>query len=212
MPTSKRFYVKRVDRLCENWSQQIAEHFQDSNGKVYKFLKENFTNSKLLEVDFGAETSVFLKQTVLKSNSPIVFSHGDFNRTNIMLTFDNENDVSNQSQNWNSMKLVDFDFSCYNFRGVDLGKFMTICDKSELFSDEDLVSDEKMLKLIDYYIEECCNIHGEQFRLEEINQPQQILNEAKLFSLYFFIVDTCFCVWYALFIKPEEFEGFVVSF
>jgi len=68
---------------------------------------ENIKTNLNFEIEYR-----WLKSVVLELNAPVVFCHNDLHGSNILY---NENHKNAE------ITLIDFDYSCYNYRGYDIG-------------------------------------------------------------------------------------------
>ena len=75
-------------------------------GKVSKLLSYNLPN----EV-------VYMKSLLSKVDSPVVFCHNDLQEGNILYVESTEN---GKNAEW-YLQPIDFEYSCYNYRGFDIG-------------------------------------------------------------------------------------------
>ncbi|CAG2103513.1 unnamed protein product [Medioppia subpectinata] len=124
--------------------------------------------------DLLAEMS-WLRHQVLAIKSPVLFSHNDFNRTNILIR-----DL-NPDNNELDIYFVDFDFSSYNYRGCDFGNYFSTwaSDSAEFGVDSRFPTNCQMCPFIDGYIREMTAINGNSFTQLEINSRQRLIKEAK---------------------------------
>ncbi|CAG2180116.1 unnamed protein product, partial [Oppiella nova] len=120
----------------------------------------------------------WIGERVLRVKSPVVFSHNDFNRTNILIRESNDN----KSQNL-EIFFIDFDYSNYNYRGYDLGKYFSTWAQEipEYCAGPNVQfpTDTQMSVFIEAYIEEMVNIYGNSYVNNEINSIDSIIREAK---------------------------------
>ena len=116
-------------------------------------------------------------------NSPMVFSHNDLNRRNILIK---QEDGATEMQ----LYLIDFDWTNYNYRGLDLGQYFAYWRQKEFdFVYVDFPSDQQMCVFIDAYINEMTKIFGTSYSKEVINCRQQLKKEAKVFALFSYVKD-----------------------
>lgn len=86
---------------------------------------------------------------------------------------------------------VDFDYSTYNFRGYDLGRYFSnyrhVLDN--MFSNEGFPSDEEMYLFLNEYQTECSKVQGKFYLEQEINSIEQLVKEVKgtQFTAYYFV-------------------------
>ena len=161
--------------------------------------KQQFPTLK--EMNFIEELE-WVSKIIVKANSPVVFSHNDFGRKNILVK---ESTDSSDKQ----IFLIDFDWTNYNSRGVDFGQYFSSWAQNEPdFGSGDFPSDEEMAPLIDAYIEGMSEILGTSFAKQEINSRQQIIKEAKIYTLMAFMKDVMYCIWQTDLMNKE----FLVSF
>ncbi|CAG2116132.1 unnamed protein product [Medioppia subpectinata] len=156
-----------------------------------------------LRHDFVTETEWF-QRAVRDLQSPIVFSHNDFNRRNILIreTRDNNNTTGSAADNTDSnghpmanIYLIDFDWSNYNYRGLDFGQYFSRFGQLDTdFGAGDFPSDRQMWPFIDAYIEKMCDIYGNSYAKLEINSRHVIIKETKLLALLAYIKDILYCM------------------
>jgi thiamine kinase-like enzyme len=126
-------------------------------------------------------------KAILASNSPIVFSHCDFNRGNILIR-------ENSNNNNPEIFLIDFDFSSYNYRGIDIGRYFSSWGHEDpMFGFGEYPTDEQMSVFVCAYINESIKLSGNSYSELEINSKENIIKEAKLFTLYSYLIDVIFC-------------------
>lgn len=196
VPIPRNVHLKNMDMVFNKWipREKIETDFysglrQDLDRLAcVTFLEHNLNNT----VDY-------IKELVGRIDQPVVYSHVDLNHFNIL--------VLDQSR---EIRFIDFDYSSYHMRGYDLGRYFVDCESDEVFDDHEFVGDQKMLRFIDHYIDECCVIHGSQYRDNPLNSREKILRESKVFVLYSSLVDVLFCVWLAI-DKEDIREKFLVS-
>ena len=163
------------------------EHFSDKRIVGQKELFEGYELNALLGRDIKNELQWIAKK-VVDFESPIVFCHNDFRMENTLLTEDNE------------LILSDFDFSHYGYRGYDLAMFFNgfhkIVDNKWEFKDESVIK-----QFIAFYVEQCEQIYGTEYSVNESNSVEHLLNETKLFLI---VVQLFGVKW---FVKNENFVG-----
>ena len=133
-------------------------------------------------------------------NSPILCSHTDFNRGNILIK-DNPLEI----------KLVDLDYTGYNYRGVDLGRYFSCWRQKEmLFGFDRFPTDKEMSLFLKTYINEMVKYQGEDYFKMEINQESSMIREAKYFTLIAYYIDSMFLIMqYTM--SPNDKQKFLVS-
>ncbi|CAG2103512.1 unnamed protein product, partial [Medioppia subpectinata] len=137
------------------------------HGLVRREIQKNNLKT-LMSTDLVAEMA-WVREVMVSLNSPVVFSHNDLNRRNILVT-NNNSDVD--------VYIIDFDWSCYMYRGADLGDyFVNWCQQD--YGPEVFPTDDQMLVFIDAYIRELTAINGNSFAQLEINSRQRLIKEAK---------------------------------
>lgn len=165
------------------WNDIYGEKFR-------QILKKNNCFNLLQGKNFIQKEIQMVRDNILAMEPNIVFCHQDMNHSNILLLNDSTNELN--------IKFIDFDYSGYNYRALDIGRYFTDCEKSSKFSIEPIIDDQRMLQFIEYYIDENCRIHGDQYRNEPKNLPFIILEESKFFVLYAQMIDVFFLLWSAL--------------
>ncbi|KAF7493676.1 Choline kinase alpha [Sarcoptes scabiei] len=196
IPISKNSFRERIilslkgwmgkDTWLEVYHGQFRQNLEVSNCE--KILSHNLER----ELDWLCEKILSSMRFDENLHKKIVFTHRDLNHDNIFV-FENK-----QTQSFYDIKFIDFDYSGYNYRGMDLGRYFSDCEQQKKFSDQKIIEDKKMLQFIHYYIDENCQIYGESYRNDPINSPEQLLAESKLFVLYAMIIDIIFCIWTAM--------------
>ena len=142
----------------------------------------------------------WLLKVIKHINPPIVLSHNDFNKKNILVK---ETESSEDFE----IFLIDFDWSTYNYRGIDLGQYFSNWGHIEPeFGTGEFPTDEQMIPFIDAYIEEMCQILGDSYAKQEINSRQQLIKEGKVFALMAYIKDVMYSIW-----KTEMDSSILVS-
>ena len=116
--------------------------------------------------------------------SPVVCAHSDFNRGNILIKDDPL-----------EIKLVDLDYSGYNFRGVDFGRYFSCWRQKELlFGFDRFPTDEEMGVFLKAYIKESVNLNGEDYLKKEANSESFITRESKYFTLISYFIGSFFLI------------------
>ena len=179
MPVPKNKMLMALFSWHNPFFIQMVQTYQ--NTALQEIKKQNYDILK--RVDFVSEINWLLKVIEGLDNCPIVFSHNDFNKKNILVK---ETEGSEDIQ----IFLIDFDWSSYNYRGVDLGQYFSSWAQIEPdFGSGEFPTDEQMLPFIDAYIEEMSQILGDSYAKQEINSRKQLIKEAKIFSLLSFMKD-----------------------
>ncbi|CAG2165229.1 unnamed protein product [Oppiella nova] len=125
----------------------------------------------------------WLTRTVPQVDSPVVMSHNDLNRRNILIKTDTNNNVSDVKD----MYFIDFDFSGYASRGVDLGNYFSCWAQADIvgFDSGPFPNDHQMLTFIDAYISEMSRLSGDSYAKHAINSRDSLIKECKIrFVLY----------------------------
>ncbi|KAF7496532.1 Choline/ethanolamine kinase [Sarcoptes scabiei] len=140
-------------RLEKIWSDDTSGLW-DSNQiidlvrtKMNESQLERYVSISTIDVK---ECRTFLRQLISKIDSPLVFSHNDFNRGNRLVQCD-------ESEN-KRIYLVDFDYANYFARGQDIGRyFSNYRHKDDMFGDEGFPTDQQMDLFIEEYRKELLN-------------------------------------------------------
>ena len=75
---------------------------------------------------------------------------------------------------------MDFDYSTYNYRGYDLGRyFSNYRHTDDMFGNEGFPRDEQMGLFLNEYRLECAKVQGDHYLKLEINSLEQLIKEAK---------------------------------
>ncbi|CAG2100036.1 unnamed protein product [Medioppia subpectinata] len=106
----------------------------------------------------------WLKESIHKVKSPIVFSHNDLWSPNIMV-------LNKETDSGDQMVICDYESSSYGYRGIDLGSLLGEWGRplSAIFADQEVVADSI--------------IYGESWSQNSNNSMDQLLRETKVFSL-----------------------------
>lgn len=150
------------------------------------------------------------KQAMAEVGSPHVFSHSDFNRGNrLVKEVKDDSGVTIKKE----IYLVDFDYSTYNYRGYDLGRyFSNYRHTDDMFGNEGFPTDEQMGLFLNEYRLECAKVQGDHYLKLEINSLEQLIKEAKVFLLNALTIDYFFCLMmYSLNPTGEKKEYFLKS-
>ena len=167
----------------------LEEPFYESyrSGKLNTAIK-NSKYETLKKLDFGEELK-WTRDAILASNPVLVFSHSDFNRGNILVQ---------ESDQKLDIFFIDFDYSSYNFRGIDIGRYFSSWRHTDPhFGAEVYPTDEEMSTFLDAYIDESNKIFGNSYSDSELNSKEYLIKESKLFTLVSLIIDVGFCIWMA---------------
>ncbi|CAG2181022.1 unnamed protein product [Oppiella nova] len=115
VPIPKDSTKNTMKLLFEEWlGPEDILSFKE--GVVYEEIQKQKLQA-FKEMDLLAEMA-WLRQVVVDLNSPVVFSHNDLNRKNILVVKGDENNNQNLD-----LYLIDFDWSNYMYRGADLGDY-----------------------------------------------------------------------------------------
>jgi thiamine kinase-like enzyme len=122
----------------------------------------------------------WLKKCLIATNSPTVFSHNDFGGSNILVIEDKSHKNFDDS---NIIKLCDFEYSCYSYRGFDFGTLFENWGRIDYQTFSPIPSDQFIEEFMKGYLDECCKIYGNNYRNNKLNSMQQLLKETKVFTL-----------------------------
>ncbi|CAG2170829.1 unnamed protein product [Oppiella nova] len=190
MPIPKDSTQQLMTNVFEVWfDEKLMKSIRE--GLVYDMIQKHKYET-FLALDLLDEMS-WLRQTIQELNSPVVFSHNDFNRKNILIRETNDKNSQNLD-----LFFIDFDFSSYAYRGIDLGYYFSSWGQKETqFGYGVFPTDSQMLPFINAYIEEMTTIYGNSYVENEMNSRERLIFEAKVFALYAFMVDLLFCIYLA---------------
>jgi len=154
----------------KTWLLGVSDNWFDSNlrkslseGVLYEAIR-NQNRETLSRVDFETELQ-WTKKAILASYSPIVFTHCDFNRGNILIR-----DQKIEFNNNLDIFLIDFDFSSYNYRGIDFGRYFSSWGhKDPMFGFGEFPTDDQMSVFINAYIEESIKLFDNSYAKIEVN-------------------------------------------
>ena len=169
-------------RIDQPFFGQIRNSYLE--GTVRKEM-ESRNYSTLLERNIIDEM-FWMERVVKELDSPLVFSHNDFNKKNILVKDSKQLEIL----------LIDFDWSAYNYRGVDFGQYFSSWGQFETdLGSGEFPTDHQMSVFIEAYIKEMCKIFGDSFAEQEINSMKRLIKEAKVFALMAFMKDIMYCIW-----------------
>ena len=173
-----------------HWLFRDMDQFYDQAAKnvEQKQMIKELNCETLLEHNLRDEIN-WIKDMIVKSKTPMTFSHNDFLSNNIMI-------VDNDDKRDSNIVLCDFEYSSYGYRGQDFGSIISEWGRSWNQFDYDLYKfpeDSTIKELIGFYVKESDKILGKSYSENEINSLEQILKEVKLFALIqtLFIVLLC---------------------
>jgi len=162
------------------WFLNSFEEYYETAYKRFPIndLIKEYNCQTLMNNDLKTEI-IWIKNLMIESNSPIVFTHNDFRSRNIMKT------------ETNGLVFCDFDYSSYGYRGIDFGTIFAEWGRSlSDFNDIQTFPEDFTLKpIINNYISESININGKNYFENPNNSYEQILYEVKVFVL----ADNLFC-------------------
>jgi thiamine kinase-like enzyme len=186
MPIPKDNSKKWLKTISEGWFDDNLKQSL-ANGKLFEAIRSQ-NRDIFLNLDFVAEL-LWTMEAIFASNSPIVFSHCDFNRGNILIR-------ENSNNNNPEIFLIDFDFSTYNYRGIDIGRYFSSWGhENPMFGVGEYPTDEQMSVFVCAYINESIKLLGNSYSELEINSKENIIKEAKLFTLICYLIDVLFCLY-----------------
>ncbi|CAG2178615.1 unnamed protein product, partial [Oppiella nova] len=117
IPVPKDSSHQFFDIVFDKWfDESRRQSLRD--GLVYQEIQKHKYHT-FLTLDLLSEMS-WLKQTIIDLKSPVVFSHNDFNRKNILIRETNDKNSQNIE-----IFFIDFDFSSYSYRGFDMGIYIS---------------------------------------------------------------------------------------
>ncbi|XP_054157300.1 choline/ethanolamine kinase-like [Oppia nitens] len=154
----------------------FENYYRDGNETFDMPALINETNSETLQkFDLRLELD-WLKNTIVKFDSPVTFTHVDFRGSNIMVTEDD------------SIVLCDFEYSCYDYRGYDFGTiFIEWGQKFWGDKDDDkpyeFTDDSQIVPFLETYILESTKLLGDKFANDPRNNVKRMIREVKLFSM-----------------------------
>ena len=195
IPIPKDSVEQNNDLYFTKWfNEDLIKCFREGVIR-HEIEKHKYTN--LCKINLTDELQ-WVRKTMEQINSPIVFSHNDLNRRNILIKEDNE---SKETQ----IFFIDFDWTNYYYRGIDLGQYFALWGQKEVdFGYVDFPSDQQMCVFIDAYINEMTKIFGTSYGKEEISCRQQLIKEAKVFALFSYIKDIQYLFWLTSYTENKE--------
>lgn len=182
-----------------------------------KLFSSKFTNSifafqddQLKRADIFGELQ--REEKITRSmGSPLVFSHLDFNRGNRLIRRKTDPTTGKATI---EIRLVDLDYSNYNARGADLGRYFSNYQHREtMFGDEGFPEDAEMELFLEAYRQECARLLGTEYLDDEQNSMAALIKETKAFTLKAYYVDWFFAIFMlADQTEREKVEYFAKSF
>ncbi|CAG2177579.1 unnamed protein product [Oppiella nova] len=165
------WFFAEMDRFYGLAQNNLNPHINNNEYNLETFKK----------YDLKTELEL-IKELLVKSKSPMVFTHNDFRSANIMVLEDNNN---NNDLSDGQVVLCDFEYSSYGFRGHDFGYIISEWGRSmsDFAKPYTFPDDSVLLSLIDIYIKESVRILGKQYSDDKINSREQLLKEMKIFTL-----------------------------
>ncbi len=188
-------YVERLSRMLAKFHSLNVPIPRVGNNWYFEFLDDSYNKAhELFPIDdlireVNATTFMntnlkeeidWLKKCLIATNSPIVFSHNDFRGSNILVIEDKSHKNFDDS---NIIKLCDFEYSCYSYRGFDFGALFENWGRIDYKTFSPIPSDQVIEEFMKGYLDECCKIYGNNYRNNKLNSMQQLLKEAKVFAL-----------------------------
>ncbi len=161
-----------------NWLKRYFNEFYDKGYQEFPIddiIKE--VNAENLIKRNLKEEYEWLLRCIDAMNSPIVFSHNDFRGSNILV-----HEIVDDN-NPRLVTLCDFEFSCYYYRGFDLGVCLSEFGQTELATLQPFPSDQVLEEFLRGYLDESIKIHGEEYGLNDQNSMRRLINETKVFAL-----------------------------
>lgn len=189
MPISKHNNDRRFDQIFDNGlPEAVWESYR--NGRVRQLIRTH--GCQTLETRDLLTEMQWIRTAALRVNSPVVFSHCDLNRRNILVT----NRATDANTDDPDIYLIDFDWSCYMFRGADIGDyFINYCYDREMdFGGGPFPTDPQMEVFVDAYIAEMTRLSGDSYAKQAMNSRQTIIKEAKVFALMSYVKELEHCV------------------
>ncbi|XP_054157318.1 choline/ethanolamine kinase-like [Oppia nitens] len=168
--------IKRTNNRLDRINELYKFIFED-NVDIKEILETNNCQT-LLNTDIKSEIE-FIRNLIVKANSPIVFSHCDYRSSNLLVT-------ESADQTDGPIVVCDFEYGSYGYRGYD---FILLTrewgQKASDSTSRGLPLDVSVIQpLIEIYVNECENIFGKQFTANEINSVDHIINEINLFHFW----------------------------
>jgi ethanolamine kinase len=161
-----------------NWLKRYFNEFYDKGYQEFPIdhiIKE--VNAQNLIKRNLKEEYEWLLRCIDAMNSPIVFSHNDFRGSNLLV-----HEIVDDN-NPRLITLCDFEYSCYYYRGFDLGVCLSEFGNTLLSAPQQIPSDKVLEEFLRGYLDESIKIHGEEYGLNDQNSMKQLINETKIFSL-----------------------------
>ena len=166
-----------------NWMQDFADICYEKAFNKFPIEEEiHKYNCETLKTHDLKDELNFIKNVIERVNSPVVFTHNDYQSSNLLVTEPND-----------ELIVCDFDFSCYGYRGNDF-----VClirdwgPRVESYKvNEGIPCEDSVLSpLLQIYLKELQRIGGKDYSENEINSVEHLIREVKVFSLSQILV-TC---------------------
>jgi ethanolamine kinase len=161
-----------------NWLKRYFNEFYDKGYQEFPIdhiIKE--VNAQNLIKRNLKEEYEWLLRCIDAMNSPIVFSHNDFRGSNLLV-----HEIVDDN-NPRLITLCDFEYSCYYYRGFDLGVCLSEFGNTLLSAPQQIPSDKVLEEFLRGYLDESIKIHGEEYGLNDQNSMRRLINETKVFAL-----------------------------
>lgn len=200
MPIPKDKSADTLNGVYERWFGFLKQSYL--TGKVRQEIDRS--DRELLKKYNFVDEMNWLKRVITKLDSPIVFSHNDFNRRNILIQ--KSKDSSDER-----IFLIDFDWTTYNYRGADFGQYYADWGQEDTeWAYHDFPSDEEMSVFINAYIKRMTEIFGDSYAKQEINSLEHLIKESKVHAMNAFVRNIVYCIQKVN--DDQEKDQFMVSF
>ncbi|XP_054157317.1 choline kinase A2-like [Oppia nitens] len=172
----------RLDRIDEWYRFAFEGNFD------IKAIFEANNCQTLLNADIKSEID-FIKDVIVKADSPIVFNHCDYRSSNLLVT-------ESADKTDGPIVVCDFEYGSYGFRGFDFKSLIQEWGRKPFdYSVDGLPLEDSVLRpLVEIYVNECEKIFGKQFTANEINSVDHIINEINLLHLFSLLFLTIFFI------------------
>jgi thiamine kinase-like enzyme len=184
------------------WDLFAAPVFESyKKGHIYDEIQRHKLQT-FMEMDLCDEMSWAMEVSV-GLGGPVVFTHNDLMRRNILVRntcHTNADDLD--------VFIVDYDWSCYMFRGADFADyFIDWCQPELDFGGNEFPTDQQMYAFIDAYISGMSALSGDSYTKRVVNSRETLVMEAKVFAL----VSLCKIIFWSLSIGINENPEYLVN-
>ncbi|CAG2100035.1 unnamed protein product [Medioppia subpectinata] len=158
--------------------KEIELHYKEASERFsFEELFDKYNCETFKANDLWSEIQ-WLKNIIIKTKSPIVYSHNDFKCYNIML-------LNKETDSGDQLVICDYEYSSYGNRGMDLGTIIEEWgrESGHITHDQTFTPDSVAKQLLQHYICENEMIYGKNWSQNENNSIDQLMREAKIYLI-----------------------------